>query len=77
MLSKEEIEKLLIYFDGYGSPFDETIKQLVEENERLRKELRFYADENNYKENVLDQWRPVVPINEDGGERARKALEGK
>lgn len=45
------------------------------EIERLQKALRFYADKENYKENVTDQWSPQVPVLEDGGKAARRAME--
>lgn len=50
--------------------------ELRAENAHLRKALEFYAEEENYKDNVIDQWEPVCPITQDGGEGARRALKG-
>lgn len=49
---------------------------LFEEIERLRKALEFYADPNSYETNVVDQWAPFVPIDNDAGKIARNTLEG-
>lgn len=50
--------------------------ELKAENAHLRKALEFYAEEENYKDNVIDQWEPVCPVTQDGGEGARRALKG-
>lgn len=45
------------------------------ENKRLSEALKFYADKVSYEMNVTDEWEPVIPVNKDLGEIARKALE--
>lgn len=48
---------------------------LVWEVERLKKALAFYADEGNWVNAQSREFGPL-PANDDGGERARAALEG-
>lgn len=47
-------------------------KESSDREYKLRQALMFYANPHNYRR--VDHWRPLVV--EDGGERARKALEG-
>jgi len=49
----------------------------VLENKRLREALEFYAKDENYNVNTTNQWEPLILINQDHGEKARQALEGK
>lgn len=49
--------------------------QYQQENARLRKELAFYANKENYKEHFTSRWHRVCEVTEDGGERARTVLE--
>lgn len=63
--------------------------ELKEENRRYKRALEFYADEENYKENLIskaeydadgvcisiDEYDPPI-IYFDNGEKARQALEG-
>ena len=90
--STEHLDKLaFILYDrpagrnviGYAI---EKIEQLRADNERLRAELRWYADPRNHfpveRRNPGAPDPAVVfveepPIMLDGGERARRALEGK
>lgn len=65
-------------------------EQLLEQNQRYRKALEFYADQTIYKEELIneasydadgvcisnDEYAPPA-VYLDGGEKARKALEGK
>jgi len=46
-----------------------------EEYQLYKKVLEFYADENNYKADVTNQWEPVIPIDQDRGDKASQVLE--
>lgn len=68
----------------------ERVQELKEQNQRYREALEFYADQTIYKEELIneasydadgvcisnDEYAPPV-VYLDGGEKARKALEGK
>ena len=49
-------------------------KQQQAQIDKYEKALKFYADEDIYATNVLDQWEPVRRINNDAGKVARQAL---
>ncbi|MGM1048374.1 MAG: hypothetical protein ACQEXX_19855 [Bacillota bacterium] len=52
----------------------EYITYLLQLVERQKEELEFYAEEGNYLEHIIG-WGPNIPVLQDGGKRARKALE--
>lgn len=56
--------------------FKKKAAYILEENEVLRKALKFYADPESYETDVVNQWQPVVPIDKDGGRIAKNALKG-
>ena len=84
-MSKERLEELhKFYMDGIINVDDlvqEIVKLeqlngvLINQNKRYREALGFYADQKTYETNVVDQWEPVTPINNDKGLKARQALE--
>lgn len=53
-----------------------SLNNVREQNQHYKQALEFYADEENYKADVINQWEPVIPVNRDLGEKARQALEG-
>ena len=52
------------------------VPALIAEVEQLREALEFYASTKTYEADVVSQWEPVTPINQDLGETARNALDG-
>lgn len=63
--------------------FNQTIQQLTDENRELREALKFYANEEEYNERVIEQglspdawfWREHKgSVFSDRGEKAREAL---
>ena len=52
-----------------------SVRTLKQQNQKMRRALEFYADTENYKANVVDQWEPVIPVDVDSGKIARNALE--
>lgn len=53
-------------------------KDLVKAQQTIARQeevLEFYAEEGNYLEHIIG-WGPTIPVVQDGGSRARKALEG-
>lgn len=50
-------------------------RKIEAENKRLREALEFYASRENYQADVVNQWEPVVAVDKDAGNIARKALE--
>lgn len=68
----QELEKELIYYKMATESYEEMESQ----NKRYRKALEFYANRDNYKEfyDVMRE-RKAMMIIEDGGRKAREALE--
>ena len=52
----------------------EKVQELQEENKRYHETLKYYADEKHYEPYCIDGYG--CDVTEDGGEIARKALEG-
>ena len=69
----ERVPKLELNFKSLQQEWVNTVK----ENKRLREALEFYAKDENYNVNTTNQWEPLILINQDHGEKARQALEGK
>lgn len=87
---REKIYKEIIQSYGkIADGFVDDIENLVKRNEHYKQALEFYADEENYKENLIskaeydadgicisnDEYAPPI-IYFDSGEKARKALKG-
>ncbi|MGG1638277.1 hypothetical protein [Paenibacillus sp. NRS-1760] len=53
---------------------DNEMAILRNEHTAMKEALKWYADEKNHKENVVDQWEPVIPIAKDEGKKARAVL---
>lgn len=53
----------------------EYLSYLLQLVETQREALEFYAEEGNYLEHIIG-WGPNIPVVQDGGNRAREALEG-
>jgi hypothetical protein len=61
---------------GYCSPED--VAEAADRIEKLEAALRFYANDENYRQVWDDQFRTwVTDVLSDNGRIARKALEGK
>ncbi|MEK5070814.1 hypothetical protein [Sporosarcina sp. FSL K6-1508] len=71
----QELEKEL--YKTKALPMLMELEKRKYENNRLREALEFYAKEENYNVNTTNQWEPLILINQDHGEKARQALEGK
>ena len=52
------------------------IDRIQRENERLRRALNFYADQNNYGQKMIEPFVFSRPIESDNGRIARHALKG-
>ena len=66
---------------GYTNLDDEQVSWLIEQleqaqasNQKLVECLEWYADDENYEVDVVNQWAPIEPVSEDRGQRARHVL---
>lgn len=76
----EESNRIKDVMDGHlvrtGQKIIDRENAWAESQYQLRETLEFYADSNNYKANVVDQWAPEIKVMMDGGAKAAELLEG-
>jgi hypothetical protein len=67
-----------VHIDSNDPAVIARMQELIAENERFRRALEWYADEGNYRDVWKgDQLYKVADVDDDNGERAQRALEGK
>ena len=69
----QELERQLKVSNSVHADDRKLLNRRTKQNKRYREALGFYADEDNYRVTWDDDYEPIL---RDGGEKARKALEG-